>query len=139
MVPRALLYLRAERPTPKRSGTVLRDFFLGFVKIHILHHAAEEPVYGTALIAELRRHGYELSPGTLYPVLHALENAGYLQRENRTVGGKVRKYYAATQAGRDALAEARLKIRELVAEVLEEEPPRPRRRGPARAEGAAEG
>jgi DNA-binding PadR family transcriptional regulator len=116
---------------------VLRDFFLGFVKIHILHHAAEEPVYGTALIAELRRHGYELSPGTLYPVLHALENAGYLQRENRTVGGKVRKYYAATQAGRDALAEARLKIRELVAEVLEEDRPRPRR--PTRAEGATDG
>jgi PadR family transcriptional regulator PadR len=99
---------------------VLRDFFLGFVKIHILHHAAQEPVYGTALIAELRRHGYDLSPGTLYPVLHALEEAGYLVRANRIVGGKVRKYYTATQAGRDALSEARLKIRELVAEVLEE-------------------
>jgi PadR family transcriptional regulator PadR len=99
---------------------VLRDFFLGFVKIHILHHAAQEPVYGTALIAELRRHGYELSPGTLYPVLHALVRAGYLVRENRTVDGKVRKYYTATPAGRDALGEARPKIRELVAEVLDE-------------------
>jgi PadR family transcriptional regulator, regulatory protein PadR len=55
---------------------MLRQFFLGFIKVHILHHAAEEPVYGLALIVELRRHGYELSPGTLYPVLHQLEEAG---------------------------------------------------------------
>ncbi|MBI3972982.1 MAG: helix-turn-helix transcriptional regulator [Chloroflexi bacterium] len=98
---------------------MLRDFFLGFVKIHILHHAAQAPVYGLALIEELRRHGYELSPGTLYPVLHSLEAAGYLRREDRVVGGKVRKYYAATDEGRRALADARAKIWELVDEVLE--------------------
>jgi DNA-binding PadR family transcriptional regulator len=102
---------------------MFRDFFLGFVKIHILHHAAQAPVYGVALIEELRRHGYELSPGTLYPVLHAMEEAGYLARDNRVVGGKVRKYYTATQAGRDALDEARPRIRELVAEVLEGQGP----------------
>jgi DNA-binding PadR family transcriptional regulator len=64
---------------------MLRQFFLGFIKLHILHHADEEPVYGLALIAEPRRHGYELSPGTLYPVLHQLERAGYLRRVNRVV------------------------------------------------------
>lgn len=99
---------------------MLRDFFLGFVKIHILHHAAEEPVYGLALIEELRRHGYALSPGTLYPVLHDLQEAGYLEREDRVVGGKVRKYYTITDPGREALAEARLKIAELVGEVLDD-------------------
>ena len=98
---------------------MLRDFFLGFVKIHILHHASQRPVYGVALMEELRRHGYTLGPGTLYPVLHAMEAAGYLTREDRVVGGKVRKYYAATDAGRAALAEARSKIRELCDEVLE--------------------
>ena len=98
---------------------MLRDFFLGFVKVHVLHHAAQEPVYGLALLDELRRHGYELGPGTLYPLLHGLEAAGYLTREDRVVGGKVRKYYAITDAGRLALAEARLKIAELVDEVLE--------------------
>ena len=101
---------------------MLRDFFLGFVKIHILHHAAEEPVYGVALIEELRRHGYELSPGTLYPVLHSLEESGYLVREERLVSGKVRKYYAISDAGRGALREVRHKIRELTSEVLEDEP-----------------
>jgi PadR family transcriptional regulator len=98
---------------------MLRDFFLGFVKIHILHHAAHEPVYGAAIIAELRRHGYDLSPGSLYPILHSLEAAGYLSRADRVVGGKVRKYYTITDAGYQALEEVRPKIRELVDEVLE--------------------
>lgn len=98
---------------------MFRDFFLGFVKIHILHHACKEQVYGVQLIAELARHGYQLSPGTLYPVLHSLEEAGYLIREDRVVGGKLRKYYAATDEGWRALEEARAKIRELVDEVLE--------------------
>lgn len=102
---------------------MIRDFFLGFVKIHILHHAEQEPVYGLALIEELRHHGYELSPGTLYPILHQLEARGYLLPEERVVGGKVRKYYSITTLGSEALVEARQKIQELVAEVLEGDGP----------------
>jgi DNA-binding PadR family transcriptional regulator len=97
---------------------VLRDFLLGFVKVHVLHHAAQAPVYGLAMLEELRRHGYALGPGTLYPLLHGLEAGGYLAREDRVVGGKVRKYYTATPAGRAALTELKGKIRELVDEVL---------------------
>ncbi len=97
---------------------MLRNFFLGFIKIHILYHAAREPVYGAALIEELRRHGYEIGPGTLYPILHSLMEQGYLERQSRPVGGKVRKYYAITSLGRSALEEARSKVRELVDEVL---------------------
>jgi DNA-binding PadR family transcriptional regulator len=112
-----------------KTDTITRQFFLGFVKIHILHHAAEEQVYGLALIDELARHGYHLSPGTLYPVLHALEAGGYLASERRTVAGKVRKYYAITPAGRRALREARLRIAELTDEVMAgHEQARPRRR-----------
>jgi PadR family transcriptional regulator len=102
---------------------MLRDFFLGFIKIHILHHAAHAPVFGLALIRELGRHGYDLSPGTLYPVLHSLESAGYLAREDRVVHGKVRKYYRITPLGTQALQEVRVKIAELVAEVLQGEGP----------------
>jgi PadR family transcriptional regulator PadR len=102
---------------------MLRDFFLGFIKVHILHHAAQEPVYGLALIRELRRHGYELGPGTLYPVLHGMERVGYLAHEDRVVGGKVRKYYTITDQGREALQEARAKIAELVREVVQGEGP----------------
>jgi len=100
------------------TESVTRDFFLGFIKVHILHHAAEEPVYGLEMIEELRRHGYELSPGTLYPMLHSLAEAGYLSKEERLVNGKVRKYYHITDAGRDILTSAKHSIRELVNEVL---------------------
>jgi PadR family transcriptional regulator, regulatory protein PadR len=102
---------------------MLRDFFLGFIKIHILHHAAHAPVFGLALIRELARHGYEVSPGTVYPILHELERAGYLTRGDRLVRGKVRKYYRITPMGRQALEEARVKIAELVTEVLRGEGP----------------
>ena len=98
---------------------MLRDFFLGFIRIHILHHASEEPIYGLAIIEELRRHGYDLSPGTLYPILHGLRREGYLTQQDRTVNGKVRKYYTITGRGREALDEAKQKIRELVDEVIE--------------------
>jgi PadR family transcriptional regulator PadR len=97
---------------------MLRDFFIGFVKMHILHHAALDPVYGLAMMDELRRHGYDISPGTLYPLLHQMEAAGYLVREERVVNGKVRKYYTATDRGHAVLMEARQKIIELAGEVL---------------------
>lgn len=103
---------------------MLRDFFLGFIKIHILHHAAHEPIYGVAMIDELRRHGYELSPGTLYPLLHSMEEQGYLLRTDRLVGGRIRKYYTITDLGQTALLEAKPKIAELIREVLEDEGPR---------------
>ena len=98
---------------------MLKDFFLGFVKIHILYHASKEPIYGIWIQEELDRHGYHLSPGTLYPTLHRLEKDGYLERQPKVVGGKVRNYYTITEKGRGALNEARVKIRELVTEVVE--------------------
>lgn len=100
---------------------MLRDFFLGFIKIHVLHHAALEPVYGMAMMAELAHHGYDLSPGTLYPLLHGLEEQGYLTHTDRVVEGRVRKYYVITDKGKTALSEAKLKIAELVHEVLWED------------------
>ncbi len=98
---------------------MLREFFLGFIKIHILYHASREPVYGLALIDELARHGYKVSPGTLYPTLHSLERHGYLSSEIRLVGGRKRRYYTLTPQGQAALDQARHHIRELVEEVLE--------------------
>lgn len=114
-------------PVTARDDMV-RAFFLGFIKVHILHHAAEDDVYGLALIAELRRHGYELGPGTMYPVLHGLERAGYLRRIERAVDGKIRKYYRTTPRGGAALVAARRKIGELVGELLEGDVPKTRPR-----------
>jgi PadR family transcriptional regulator, regulatory protein PadR len=96
-----------------------QGLFLGFVKLHILHHAGAEPVYGLWLIEELARHGYRLSPGTLYPILHSLESEGLLALESRVVDGKIRKYYSLTTKGMDALAEGKSKALELIAEIIE--------------------
>ena len=97
-----------------------REFFLGFVKIHILYHASKGPVFGAELATELARHGYSISPGTLYPTLHRLEKEGYLESSAQVVNGKVRKYYRATAEGRLVLEQSKKKIRELVTEVIEE-------------------
>ena len=101
---------------------LLKHFFGGFVRLHILHHAVLEPIYGIEMIEELGRHGYKLSPGTLYPILHNLAEAGYLTSEDEVIDGKRRKNYRATKQGEKLLREARVKLRELFREVVEEEP-----------------
>ena len=103
------------------NNRMLREFFLGFVNVHVLHHASQGPIYGASFLARLAGHDYHLSPGTLYPLLHNLESTGYLKRDDRVVEGKVRKYYTITPLGRVALDEARQKIRELVDEVSDSE------------------
>lgn len=97
-----------------------REFFAGFIKIHILYHAAHEEICGTDIAKELARHGYDVSPGTLYPTLHRLEKMGYLRKHERVSGGRRRKYYTATSEGRKALQLARKRIAELVLEVMED-------------------
>jgi len=102
------------------DNTITRGVFLAFVRVHILHHAAEGPIFGLEMIEELRRHGYSMGPGTLYPILHSLQNAGCLRAKEEIVNGKRRKYYVATARGRRTLVEVRKKIHELVDEVLAE-------------------
>ena len=97
-----------------------REFFLGFIKIHILYHASKEPIFGVEIAEELARHGYSISPGTLYPVLHRLEKEGYMESSSKVVNGRVRKYYQATAQGKLVLEQSKKKIRELVTEVIEE-------------------
>ena len=104
-----------------KADKMLRDFFLGFVRVHLLHHASQGPVYGVSFMEGLAPHGYYLSPGTVYPLLHRMEAVGFLSREDGMVGGKMRKYYSITPVGERVLAEARAKIQELVREILDDE------------------
>jgi DNA-binding PadR family transcriptional regulator len=99
---------------------VVRDFRRGAVRLHVLHHATEIEVSGTWMSEELARHGYRISPGTLYPLLHALEEQGLLASVQRTEGGRVLRYYAATAAGRQTLEQARRALVELADELLAE-------------------
>ena len=112
---------RSSRSSTRVESKLLRELFLGFVNVHVLHHASQGPIYGVWFLEELERHNYHLSPGTLYPLLHDLESSGFLKREDRVFEGKVRKYYEITRAGERALAEARQRIRELVEEVVEDD------------------
>ena len=100
---------------------VTRHFFNGFVRLHILYHAAKEPIYGAEIAEELVRHGYRLGQGTLYPTLHLLAQLGYLHSRTQVVEGKRRKYYRATAAGRKVLVEASGKLQELVSEIIQDQ------------------
>ena len=86
-----------------------REFFLGFIRIHILSHAAQEAIFGVEIAEELARHGYSISPGTLYPLLHRLEKEGYLESSSKVVNGRVRKYYQATTEGKLVLEQSKEK------------------------------
>ena len=96
-----------------------REFLLSFWKIHILHHAAEQPLHGQWMIAELRRHGYDISPGTLYPILSRMESHGWLRRVGplSRSNPKARKSYRITPAGQEILAFLRTQVEELHEEV----------------------
>ncbi len=98
---------------------LLKDLLLGFVRLHILHHASTEPIFGQEFRNELRVHGYELSFGTLYPMFHSLVHQGYLKMRERVVGGKVRKYYIITAKGRTLLKEGKAKAKELTDELFD--------------------
>ena len=98
---------------------MIRDLELAFIKIHILHHAEKEEVFGVGLMEELARHGYEIGAGTLYPTLAKLEREGWLTCRTCTVNHKQRKYYRITPAGGGLLERMRQKITELHEEVVE--------------------
>ncbi len=85
---------------------------------HPAYHAAEGDLYGQWMIEELARHGYRVSPGTLYPMLHAMERKGYLESRTERAGRSHRRVYRATAFGVEALAIAQDKIRELFREVV---------------------
>jgi DNA-binding PadR family transcriptional regulator len=97
-----------------------RDLYSGLIRLHVLHHAAQEPIFGLGMAEELARHGYRISPGTLYPLLHALEKKGYLRSRTQRNGKSLRKVYRATTQGRQALESARGKVRELFRELIED-------------------
>src|SRR5215471_15516503 len=100
-------------------NTVNREILLSFWKVHILHHASEEPIHGQWILMELRRHGYELSPGTLYPLLNRMERLGWLKGKSDPGGGRrARKDYSLTPEGRKVLKVIREQLKELHREVV---------------------
>jgi len=101
------------------SDPVVREFLLTFWKIHILHHAEEGGVYGQWMLEELHRHGYRLSPGTLYPVLSRMARRGWLRAVDtkRMRGSRDARVYKITREGADVLKRLRAALAELQHEV----------------------
>jgi DNA-binding PadR family transcriptional regulator len=99
---------------------MLREIFHGFIRVHILYHASKEPMSGAFMMKELRRHGYHISPGTLYPILHKMEAQGFLEGEWKVINGKRVKLYSITEKGLEVLKESKAKIKELFDEIMEE-------------------
>ena len=108
-----------------------RELFFGLIRIHVLVHAAHEPIFGLAMMEELTHHGYRIGPGTLYPLLHGLERGGLLKSSLKNVGGRRRRVYRITAAGKKALEKATEKVDELHEELHEGHP----RRLPSSGEG----
>jgi len=94
-----------------------QELLKGLIRLHILHHASEQEFYGQWMIRELARHGYTLSPGTLYPMLHGLERRGYLRSRTKRAGRTFRRLYRATALGREANKLAKVQVRELIGEL----------------------
>lgn len=106
----------------------MKEFRRGAVRLHVLHHAAEREVNGAWVAEELARHGHKISPGTLYPTLHAMEAQGLLVSRDEIIDGRRNRLYRATAAGQASLAEMRVALAELADEVLGDTRPRRRAR-----------
>ena len=104
----------------KTKSDINHDLYSGLIRLHVLHHAVKEPIFGLGMIEELGRHGYRISPGSLYPLLHGLEKKGYLRSTEQRDGRSLRKVYRATAQGRRALAAVQDKVKELFRELIEE-------------------
>ena len=77
-----------------------RDLYSGMIRLHVLHHAEKGTIFGSGMSEELARHGYKISPGTMYPILHGLEKRGYLQSSEERSGQSLRRVYRITASGR---------------------------------------
>ena len=107
--------------TEQTAAAADRDLYSGLIRLHVLHHAVEGEVFGLGMMEELGRHGYRISPGSLYPLLKSLEMKGYLKSREQRNGKSLRRVYRATPLGRRALAAAKTKVRELFHELIEGE------------------
>lgn len=103
------------------TSDIDRQLYSGLLRIHVLHHAVQAPVFGFWIIGELSHHGYKVSPGVMYPLLRSMEHKGYLRSTHERSGRWARRVYRATPLGRKALGAAKVKVRELFSELFEDE------------------
>lgn len=96
----------------------INEFFSSFIKIHILHHCLKEEIYGVWMIEELKEHGYKISPGSIYPLLRNLEEKRLIRSRIEQIGKVKRKFYRITPKGKKELISSKIKLKELMGEIL---------------------
>jgi PadR family transcriptional regulator PadR len=96
-----------------------QELYKGLIRLRILHHAVDGEVYGQWMIDELARHGYTLTPRTIYPMLQALERKGYLKSRKERLGRSFRRFYKATPLGRQAHKVIKTEVRALFSQLIE--------------------
>ena len=99
------------------KNKILQKLYQGFVQMHILYHTKKAPVYGAWIMEELKTHGYNIGPGTLYPLLNKMEQSCLLIKKNQIVNGKIRNYYSITQLGIEVFKDAEEKADQLFLEI----------------------
>jgi PadR family transcriptional regulator, regulatory protein PadR len=92
-----------------QSRKISKGLMSGSTSLMVLSLLSVRDMYGYEIIQELEvrsENVFSLNEGTLYPVLHTLENGGFAQSYEKTAGtGKIRKYYSITKKGAAQLAE----------------------------------
>ena len=106
-----------DRMADVRLPVCVRTF--AAVRLRVLHRAAEGGMHGAWMAAELARHGYSISPGTLYPPLHRTEGEGLLHATSEVVAGRARRAYRITPTGRRALHATKRLLADLADEILD--------------------
>ena len=101
---------------------MMHSFWQGILKFFVLHQAAQTPVYGGKLKKQLQDWDYDISPGSLYPLLHALEKALLLKSRVKILNGRARKYYDITDQGRAVLAAVQKELAGVLAKMLSPAP-----------------
>ena len=97
-----------------------KGYISGSSQMLVLTILSEKPYYGYELIKTLKQRSndtFDMKEGTLYPILHKLENSGLVSSSDQEVSGRVRKVYVITEKGQKALAKEKQEWTEFSAAV----------------------
>ena len=87
---------------------ISRELLKGSTNMLVLSLLENEDMYGYQMIKKLKEKSqniFEFQEGTLYPILHNLEERNYICSYWDDTGSKKRKYYSITKEGKKHLKE----------------------------------
>ena len=87
---------------------ISKELLKGSTKMLILEMVKDKNMYGYQMIKKLKEKSnnvFEFKEGTLYPILHSLEEEGLISSYWDDTTGKKRKYYSITTKWKKSLKE----------------------------------